>query len=316
MDMEDQERERTEKMIEARRARRAELRRKRIRNQRIALGVAVLVLVLIIVLIVRGCSADKTPGMANPDNTNQPNDQTQVQLPTTPNTTTVTLSAVGDIMVYDDQMEDALQADGSYDFSHYFADVSNLLSASDLTVGNFEANFAGAPYEGKPNFKAPESLAATLASVGFDVLQTANTYSIQNGISGLTSTIRYITEAGMSSVGTYYNQTDKQTNNGVVLKEVDGVKIAFIAYTKGVNNMYLPTGSEYCVDVLYDDYYSNYSQINQDAILASIQSAKDLEADVIIAMLHWGNEYEIAPTDSQNEKMCIRDRLLRAHRRG
>ncbi len=301
MDMEDQERERTEKMIEARRARRAELRRKRIRNQRIALGVAVLVLVLIIVLIVRGCSADKTPGTANPDNTNQPNDQTQVQLPTTPNTTTVTLSAVGDIMVYDDQMEDALQADGSYDFSHYFANVSNLLSASDLTVGNFEANFAGAPYEGKPNFKAPESLAATLASVGFDVLQTANTYSIQNGISGLTSTIRYITEAGMSSVGTYYNQTDKQTNNGVVLKEVDGVKIAFIAYTKGVNNMYLPTGSEYCVDVLYDDYYSNYSQINQDAILASIQSAKDLEADVIIAMLHWGNEYEIAPTDSQNE---------------
>lgn len=57
-----------------------------IRNQRIALGVAVLVLVLIIVLIVRGCSADKTPGTANPDNTNQPNDQTQVQLPTTPNT--------------------------------------------------------------------------------------------------------------------------------------------------------------------------------------------------------------------------------------
>ena len=141
MDMEDQERERTEKMIEARRARRAELRRKRIRNQRIALGVAVLVLVLIIVLIVRGCSADKTPGTANPDNTNQPNDQTQVQLPTTPNTTTVTLSAVGDIMVYDDQLEDALQSDGSYDFSHYFADVSSLLSASDLTVGNFEANF-------------------------------------------------------------------------------------------------------------------------------------------------------------------------------
>lgn len=91
----------------------------------------------------------------------------------------------------------------------------------------------GAPYEGKPNFKAPESLAATLASVGFDVLQTANTYSIQNGISGLTSTIRYITEAGMSSVGTYYNQTDKQTNNGVVLKEVDGRQNRFYRLHQG-----------------------------------------------------------------------------------
>ena len=301
MDMEDQEHERTEKMIEARRARRAELRRKRIRNQRIALGVAVLVLALIIVLIVRGCSSAQDPGTTPPDDTTNQGDQTQVQLPTTPNTSTVTLSAVGDLMVYDDQMQDALQADGSYDFSHYFSNVSSLLSASDLTVGNLEATFSGTPYEGKPNFRAPESLATNLAAVGFDVLQTANTYSIQNGLAGLTSTIRYITEAGMSSVGTYYSQTDKQTNNGVVLKEVNGVKIAFLAYTKGVNNMYLPTGSEYCVDVLYTDYYSTYSQINQDAILASIQSAKDLGADVIVAMLHWGSEYEVAPNDSQNE---------------
>ena len=91
MDMEDQEHERTEKMIEARRARRAELRRKRIRNQRIALGVAVLVLVLIIVLIVRGCSSAQDPGTTNQDDTTGQGDQTQVQLPTTPNTSTVTL---------------------------------------------------------------------------------------------------------------------------------------------------------------------------------------------------------------------------------
>jgi poly-gamma-glutamate capsule biosynthesis protein CapA/YwtB (metallophosphatase superfamily) len=298
--VEDQEYEQTEKIIEARKARRAELRRKRIRNQRIALGVALLVLVLLIVLIVRGCSGKEPTNDSTNDNT-QTDQQTQVSLPTTPDTTTVTLSAVGDIMVYDEQLTDALQADGSYDFSHCFTDVASLLSGSDLTVGNFEANFCGAPYSGYPNFNAPESLATTLADLGFDILQTANTYSIQNGLTGLTSTIRYITEAGMSPLGTYYTEAEKQTNNGVVIKEVNGVKIAFLAYTKGVNNMYLPTGSEYCVDVLYDDYYSNYSQVNEDAILASIQSAKDLEADVIVAMLHWGGEYELSPTDSQKE---------------
>lgn len=213
--------------------------------------------------------------------------------------TTATLSAVGDIMVYDSQIEDAMQANGTYDFSHCFADVAQYLSASDLTVGNLEANFCGGDYSGYPDFNAPEALAANLAEIGFDILQTANTYSIQNGLAGLTSTIKYITDAGMNAVGTYYAESEKEDNAGVLIKEVNGIKFAFIAYTKGVNNMYLPTGSEYCVDVLYKDYYSNYSQIDTNAILESIDAARAAEADVIIAMVHWGSEYDLEPSSSQ-----------------
>ncbi len=214
---------------------------------------------------------------------------------------TATLSAVGDIMVYDSQIEDAKQADGSYDFSHCFAGIAELLSSSDLTVGNLETTFSGGTYSGYPNFNAPESLASDLAAVGFDILQTANTYSIQNGLTGLASTIHYVTAAGMDAVGTYYTESDKEENAGVLVKEVNGIKFAFIAYTKGVNNMYLPDGSEYCVDVLYKDYYSNYSQVDTTAILESINAAKALEVDVIIAMVHWGTEYELEPSSTQEQ---------------
>lgn len=228
------------------------------------------------------------------------NDQ-RLELPLTQVTATATLSAVGDIMVYDAQIADAKQADGTYDFSASFAGVADLLSATDLTVGNLEANFCGGTYSGYPNFNAPESLASNLAAVGFDILQTANTYSIQNGLTGLTSTIRYVTAAGMDALGTYYAESEKQDNEGVLIKEINGIRFAFFAYTKGVNNMYLPDGSEYCVDVLYKDYYSNYSQVDTSAIVKSIDAAKALDADVIIAMVHWGSEYETEPSSSQEQ---------------
>ena len=337
--MDEQENEYRQR-LEERRKKREELRRKRRMQQRIIYAVAALVLILIIVLIARGCgksdtgTADKAltdmsvseltarakelgvdltgiesdkdaiiaaiEDFSNAQKPEQPDD-TAVDLPLVDVTATATLSAVGDIMVYDPQIDDAKQADGSYDFTHCFTGVSELLSAADLTVGNLETNFCGGTYSGYPNFNAPEALASNLAAAGFDILQTANTYSIQNGLTGLASTYRYVTAAGMAPLGTYYSETQKQDNDGVLVREVNGIKFAFFAYTKGVNNMYLPDGSEYAVDVLYKDYYSNYTQIDTAAITASIDAAKATGADVIVAMVHWGSEYELEPSSSQEQ---------------
>jgi poly-gamma-glutamate synthesis protein (capsule biosynthesis protein) len=336
--MDEQEYEYNQQRLDARRKKRQELKRKRQRQKRIFYAVAVLVVILIIVLVAKGCGGSEDTGdKALTDMTveelteraealgidltgiegkdaiiaaienyadaqNQPEqEEPDPSLDLVTEAGTATLTAVGDIMVYDTQIADALQSDGSYDFSPCFAGVSDLLSASDLTVGNFEANFCGEPYSGYPDFTAPEALATDLADAGFDILQTANTYSIQNGLTGLTSTIRYISEAGMDAVGTYYVESAKQNNAGVLIKEVNGIKIAFIAYTKGVNNMYLPSGSEYAVDVLYTDYYSNYTQVDSAAILESINAAKSLDADVIVAMVHWGMEYDVEPSSTQEQ---------------
>ena len=132
-------------------------------------------------------------------------------------------------------------------------------------------------------------------------MQTANTYSIQNGLSGLRSTIQYLDAAGISHVGTYAAQDDKTSLGGVLLKNVNGVKIAFIAYTKGLNYLTLPEGEEYAVDVLYEDYASDFNKINESAILDSVNAAKALQPDVIVAMLHWGSESDSAVTDSQKK---------------
>ena len=188
--MDEQEFERDEQLLEARRLKRLEDRRRRKMQQRIVLGLLLVILILSLVLIVRGCSARKEQAQKTGEDVSQA-DVSQAVVPTEPDTT-VTIAAVGDIMMYDEQLEAALQSDGTYDFTSSFAAVSGSTVSADLTVGNLELNFCGPPYAGKPDFRAPESLARTLGSIGFDILQTANTYSIQNGLSGLRSTIQYL----------------------------------------------------------------------------------------------------------------------------
>lgn len=304
--MADQEYERDEKLLEARRLRRLELKRKRMIRQRITLGVVFVVIVVLIVVLFRACGgSEDTPPADNTDVTD-PASPTEPETPSG-DTATATLAAVGDIMVYDSQLADALEADGTYNFLPMLSPVSSYLTAADVTVGNFEANFGDDPV-GYPDFRAPASLATTLSGLGFDILQTANTYSIQNGITGLQSTVNTIRGAGMDALGTYLSADDK-TANQVIVREVNGIRMAFIGFTKGVNNLTLPEGSEYAVDLLYTDYATNYSTVNTSAISAAVAAAQATEPDVIIAMVHWGSEYETSVSATQTQ---IKDLLIQS----
>ena len=297
--------ERDEELLEARRLKRLEMKRKRKMQQRIILGVLAVVLILAIVLIAKGCSAKKEPEPEQQETVQPP---VQEEKPPVEPDTTATLAAVGDIMVYDEQIADAKKEDSTYDFSEAFSAISAYTTSPDLMVGNLELNFLGSNYGGKPAWSAPESLATNLKNIGFDILQTANTYSINNGVNGLTNTIKFLNSAGIEHVGTYIDSSEKADGGGVLIREVNGIKFAFLAFTKGVNGFTLPSGSEYCVDLLYKDYNSNYSNVNEDAITARLDAAKQHNPDVIVAMLHWGSEYKTEVSESMKE---IQDLLLK-----
>ena len=308
-----------DRLMAERQKRRQELKRRHIRRQRIFYGCILLVLILVVVLIVHACSKDDTAETAEPETAqteqeaeSAPEDAQaeeseeelellQVQL--LPNTTTVSITSVGDIMTYDDQISAAAQADGSYDFTSCFSLVSDYLSAADVTTGNLETTFTdGYDYTGSvPFFNAPVELAANLANVGFDMLTTANTYSILYGVSGLYSTIQHVRSAGMDNIGTYYTQEERNTNGGAIIKDINGVKVAFLAYTKNVNDMFVPEGSEYTVNILYEDYCDTYTGIKEEMLLNDVQAAKDAGAEIIIVLPHWGSEYVFTTRSTQEE---------------
>ena len=213
----------------------------------------------------------------------------------------VHLVAAGDVNV-----SDAIVASGGpdYDYKNTFLDVAHLLAEGDLTVVNFEGNLCGAPY-GSNSGSAPQSLVETLQHCGVDLVQLANSYSINQGISGLQATIQSVKEAGMEPLGVYEDERAYRAGKGYTIRDVDGVKIAFIAFTKGMNGMTLPEGSEHCVNVLYKDYDSTYQSIDRDTLNDVLDAVEKEKPDLTVAMLHWGSEYNDNVSDSQESLVSL-----------
>ncbi len=269
------------------RLQRQRYRRYRQRRVTIAITIAVIVALLIgvaiLILSIKGKS-----NTALPDEHSSEEATAQQTQDDNGKYSTVTIAAVGDISISDAQLLDA-RTDDRYDFSHSFLGVAGLLSETDLTVGNLECNLRGAPYGTETN-SAPTAFADTLAGLGFDLLQTANSVSISGGLAGLKATMDNLESAGIQPVGTFRTEQERRECGGVTIREVNGIRVAFLAFTKGLNNMSLPENSEYAINLLYTDYDTNYSQLNTDGIVAAMEAAKKENPDIIIAMVHWGSE--------------------------
>lgn len=209
----------------------------------------------------------------------------------------VNLSVVGDITIDNHLLADALQPDGSYNFLPFFLEISEHLYKADLTIGNLEMCFAGEPY-GEDYTSAPEEYAKVLKLLGFDILQTANSKTISAGLKGMESTIDVITRNGMTPIGSYTSKSDK-AENSVLIKEINGIRIAFVSFTKGFDGMAMPTGREYISNILYKDYDSMYSEVDSSAITAVVENAKKQNPDIIIALVHWGSAYKLDISESQ-----------------
>ena len=286
------EEDRLEK-VRQQRARRK--RRRRISALLTVLAIAALIGAIILILdnggsILSGL-LDRRPAAAEaaPEVIEQPKEQYS----------TVTIAAVGSIGISDHLLSDARKGEG-YDFSPCFFGAAKALSDADLTVGNLSCNFAGSPY-GSATSSAPTALASTLAGLGFDLLQTANCASIAGGMAGLESTIDAIHAAGMQNVGTFATSQDREACGGVTLVEAQGVRVAFVAFTKGLGNMSLPEDAAGTVNLLYTDYDTNYSELDVEGITAVMDAAGKQNPDVIIVLLHWGSEYSRDISDTQQE---------------
>lgn len=274
-------------------------RRKRRARRRWSAVMTVLAIVLLTgaVILILNDGASMLKGLLNDAPTASENKTTQEANSGAEKYTTVTIAAVGDIGISDALLADARSADG-YDFSPSFFGAASLLSDADLTVGNLECTLNGGSY-GTAAANAPTMLADTLAGLGFDLLQTANSASIMGGMAGLTATLDNLERSGIDPVGTFRSAEERSASGGVTIREVNGIRVAFIAFTKGLGNMSLPENSEYAVNLLYSDYDTNYRNLDTDAISAAMEQAKKKDPDIIIALVHWGSEFSRDVSSSQ-----------------
>ena len=202
--------------------------------------------------------------------------------------TTIHIKAAGDLNVTNTVINAGV-AVGGYNYTRAFMDVASTLSDADLTVLNLEGNICGEPY-GSDTTSAPRELLEGLRNAGVDLIQMANSCTINNGLIGLNTTLQAIRNAGIEPVGAYSSSAEFKRAKGYTIVEVQGIRIAIVAFTKGVGGMGLPEGSEGCVNLLYTDYESTYKKVNTAGITQILSDAKAEKPDFIIAMLHWGSE--------------------------
>ncbi len=258
------------------------------------IGAAAAVLIACGVLIFS--LARKTPKPDTPSVSTTESSQPEATETTLPPTTVIHYAAAGDLNI---NAATVSAGGSSYVYTDTFRDVAHLLSGADIASVNFEGNLCGEPYG--DNFSAPQSMAVALQKAGVDLVQMANSYSINRGLSGLSDSIDAIRGAGMEPLGVYTSNEDFQERKGYTIRTVQGVKLAFVAFTKGMDGMALPAGSENCVNVLYSDYDSVYQEINTEKITSILSSVAKEKPDIVIALLHWGSEFNNTISDSQKK---------------
>lgn len=284
----------------------ARIQRERMQKQqrllRYTAGILVgLVCVLIlVVLLFRSC--DQAPQaqestLSSADTTQS----TQSTAPTQPldPETTIRLVFGGDVNITDKLVGAGFTGTG-YDYTQLLMQLSPVLSQADAAFLNLEGGFMGPDY-GTATFSAPPELAQALRNAGVDMIQLANSRTIVGGLTGLSASIDTIRRFGMWPVGAFASEADRQESQGFTLVDIGGIRVAIVAFTKGLDGETLPAGSESCVNLLYTDYATTYREVDKDGITAVLQAAQAQQPDVTIAMVHWGSEYNdtISPTQEE-----------------
>ena len=201
-----------------------------------------------------------------------------------------TMTAIGDTLCHNTQYWDAYNSSTKqYDFSYVYDDIKVYTSSADITIGSLETTFAGEDrgYSNYPVFNSPDSLATGLKDIGVDVISLAGNHALDYGYSGICRTIDVLDNVGISHLGTYKSAEDQ---NKILIKDVKGVKIAFINYTYGTNGIPVPSDKPYCLNL-----------IDKDLISKQIKQAKEQNVDMIVACMHWGTEYKTSANDEQKE---------------
>ena len=205
---------------------------------------------------------------------------------------TVRLAFIGDVMSHHPQVTAALRAgadpaaDSSYDYSDCFKYVRPFFDSADFVVANMEFPVGVRPYTGYPQFSAPPAAAYETLRSGVDLFLAANNHICDKGLAGMDSTYTIYSRMGVPFTG-FYRSEGEELEKYPLTVSVKGIRIAIINFTYGTNG--LPVPAPYRV-----------STMDTASVRAAVERAREQKADYIIAMPHWGEEYQLKQNDGTN----------------
>lgn len=202
----------------------------------------------------------------------------------------IELIAVGDNLYHQKVIASGLQEDGTYNYDHIYSRIRAYMKDTDIKVLNQETVLSDDPsqWTSYPDFACPFECGEAVVNAGFNVITLATNHALDKRPQATLDALAFWHEhEGVLTTGVYDSQESHDT---IVVGEYNGVKVAFLNYTYGLNGRSVPKDYPYIVNLL-----------NMDQVEADIQNAHEV-ADLVIVFPHWGVEYQNNPTALQRQQ--------------
>ena len=149
-----------------------------------------------------------------------------------PEKKTVSVVLVGDTML-NRGVEYMIKNEGDGDFRFPFLKIAEDLKGVNLLFGNLEGPISdkGIKVGSIYSFRNDPKTIEGLTFAGFDVISLANNHVFDYGREALEDTFLRLKTAGIDYVGAGFNEGEAYGESTPVIKEIEGTKIGFLAYT-------------------------------------------------------------------------------------
>lgn len=230
-------------------------------------------------------SPSATAEAAEPTATPKPTEIPEPTATPEPEARSATIRVLGEIAMELDLLKAAYnQSDESFDFSGMFSEISDIISNADYTIADVEGTLGDTQgFSGKADkMLTPSVLAQNLADAGVDMLMLGNDHIMDGGFDELTATISKVSEAGLDYVGAVATAEEKTQP---VVKEINGIQVGFVAYCESLTSGKTNVGA--------------VNLIANSNAAADIQAVKEAGAEVVIAIVNWGEMFSHTPNKTQ-----------------
>mgnify|MGYP005769303789 CR=1 FL=1 len=264
---------------EKRREQRRLEREQELRKQMVmGAGVLAALVVVLIISITVGINISKR---AKAEAAKEKAEQERLALEKEQEENTIELLAVGDNIAHQTIREVGMTEDGPWNYDSVYQYVKEDVEAADLALVTQETIFVEdrEDVSGYPSFGTPPEFGDALVNTGFDVIASATNHALDKGTDSIEYTLNWWEEnhPDIPVLGLYDSQ---EASEEIPIISCKDLKLAMLDYTYSLNGLELPSGQEYMVDVF-----------DEEKAREDIRQAKEL-ADVVIVVMHVGNEYE------------------------
>ncbi|MDR0382767.1 MAG: CapA family protein [Spirochaetaceae bacterium] len=200
--------------------------------------------------------------------------------------------AVGDNLIHRELINNAqTETEDVFNFDKYYTRVAPMIKDADIAFINQETLIAGKDfgYSGYPTFNGPKDIGRTIVSLGFDVVNHATNHAMDKGERAVFEVMDFW-DGQRDTLVLGINRSEESradVKKNIIVK--NNISVGFLAYTYGTNGIPLPKDKPFLV-----------SLIDTEIMAKEIDALRPL-CDFLVVSMHWGNEYEHAPSKRQEE---------------